>query len=163
IVPCLGLLTAVGLLWGRGFGWVELVLLLGMYALTALGITVGFHRLFTHRSFEAGGVTRFILAALRSMAVQSSLFHSFALHLTHRPPPPRPHAPPGQGAALCGLLRGLWHAPLGWMSQPAPPNWRHYVKDLRQDTPVRVASALFPLWVALGLLAPAALGWLLAG
>src|SRR4051812_38735407 len=66
IVPFVGLVAAIVLLWGRGFSWVDLGLLLGMYAGTALGITVGFHRLFTHRSFEANRVVQFILAAFGS-------------------------------------------------------------------------------------------------
>ena len=64
VLPFLGLAAAFALLWGRGFGWVELGLLGGMYALTALGITVGFHRLFTHRAFEAGRAVQFTLATL---------------------------------------------------------------------------------------------------
>src|SRR5579872_4829820 len=70
ILPFLGLVVAIVFLWGRGFSWVELGLLLGMYAVTAVGITVGFHRLFTHRSFETNRVVQFVLAALGSMAVQ---------------------------------------------------------------------------------------------
>jgi stearoyl-CoA desaturase (delta-9 desaturase) len=61
------------------------------------------------------------------------------------------------------MLRGLWHAHVGWLFRPAPPDLPHYVKDLRQDGATRVASALFPLWVAVGLLLPAALGGLLTG
>src|SRR5262249_25748815 len=73
IVPILGLVAAVVFLWGRGFSWVDLGLLLGMYAATAVGITVGFHRLFTHRSFETNRVVQFVLAALGTMAVQRPL------------------------------------------------------------------------------------------
>src|SRR5262249_51856443 len=70
ITPFAGLVAAAALLWGWGFSWVDLSLLLGMYLLTGLGITVGFHRLFTHRSLQAGRVVRFVLAALGSMAAQ---------------------------------------------------------------------------------------------
>src|SRR5258707_239262 len=60
IVPFLGLAAAVSLLWGWGFSWVPLGLLIGMYVAPALGVTVGFHRLFTHRSFETNAVVKFI-------------------------------------------------------------------------------------------------------
>jgi stearoyl-CoA desaturase (Delta-9 desaturase) len=73
IIPFLGLVAAAALLWGWGFRWLELGLLLGMYVLTALGITVGFHRLFTHKSFETNRVVQLILAVLGSMAVQGPL------------------------------------------------------------------------------------------
>ncbi len=166
VLPFAGLLGSIALLWGRGAGWVELGLLLGMYVLTALGITVGFHRLFTHRSFETGAATRFVLAALGSMAVEAPLLKWVAVHRRHHQHSDRPgdpHSPHGHGGGLRGVLRGVWHAHLGWLFRPDPPDLPHYVKDLRADTPVRVASALFPVWVALGLLAPAALGWWLAG
>src|SRR5262249_28927895 len=73
IVPFLGLLAAVVLLWGWGLSWVEMALLFGMYLLTGLGITVGYHRLFTHRSFETGRTVQFVLGVLGSMAVQGPL------------------------------------------------------------------------------------------
>jgi stearoyl-CoA desaturase (delta-9 desaturase) len=74
-----------------------------------------------------------------------------------------PHSPHHQGTGILGLLRGAWHAHLGWVFKPDPPNLSRYVKDLHQDGAVRVASALFPLWVAVGLVAPGVLGGLLSG
>jgi stearoyl-CoA desaturase (delta-9 desaturase) len=165
-VPFLGFVAAAVFLWGRGFRWVELALLLGMYALTGLGITVGFHRLFTHRAFETNRVVQFILAALGSMAIQGPLLRWVALHRRHHQHSDTsqdPHSPHHQGQGLVGLLRGAWHAHLGWVFRPDPPNLSHYVNDLYQDRPVRVASAMFPVWVSVGLLLPAVLGGLLAG
>src|SRR5438105_3730241 len=68
VIPFLGLVAAPFFLWGWGFSWTDLGLLLGMYVLTAIGITVGFHRLFVHRSFETNMVVKFTLAVLGSMA-----------------------------------------------------------------------------------------------
>ena len=79
----LGLGAAAAFLWGRGFSWIDLGLLLGMYFLTALGITVGFHRLFVHRSFETNAAVKFVLAALGSMAVQGSVLKWAAVHRRH--------------------------------------------------------------------------------
>ncbi len=166
ILPFAGLLAAVALLWGHGFRWVELGLLLGMYLLTALGITVGFHRLFTHRSFEASRMVQLILAALGSMAVEAPLLKWVAVHRRHHQhsdQPGDPHSPHGHGKGVLGLLRGVWHAHIGWLFRPEQPDLPRYVKDLYQDGPVRVVSALFPLWIGIGLLAPAVLGWLLTG
>jgi stearoyl-CoA desaturase (delta-9 desaturase) len=165
-VPFLGLVAAAVFLWGRGFRWVDLGLLLGMYLLTAVGITVGFHRLFTHRAFETNRVVQFILAALGSMALQGPLLKWVALHRRHHQHSDTredPHSPHHQGVGIAGLLRGAWHAHLGWIFRPDPPNLSRYVKDLYRDGPVRLASALFPLWVAVGLLVPAVLGGLLTG
>jgi stearoyl-CoA desaturase (delta-9 desaturase) len=153
-------------LWGWGFGWIELGLLLGMYALTAVGITVGFHRLFTHRSFETNEVVRFVLAVLGSMAVQGNLLKWVAIHRRHHQhsdEPDDPHTPHHSGRGLPGLVRGAWHAHVGWAFVPDPPHLSRYVKDLRRSPAIRVASALFPLWVVLGLALPAVMGWLAIG
>jgi len=166
VLPLLGLGAAAVFLWGWGFSWVELGLLLGLYALTALGITVGFHRLFTHHSFETYRVVKVVLGVLGSMAVEGSLLKWVALHRRHHQhsdQPGDPHSPHMHGAGVLGLLRGLWHAHLGWVFQADPPDLDHYVKDLRRSPLVRTVSALFILWVVLGLLVPAVLGGLLTG
>jgi stearoyl-CoA desaturase (Delta-9 desaturase) len=166
IVPLLGLAAAVGLLWGWGFRWVDLGLLLGMYVLTALGITVGFHRLFVHRSFETFTWVKFILAVLGSMAVQASLLSWVAHHRAHHQhsdTPEDPHTPHHSGKGVLGWLKGFWQAHIGWAFDPDRPGLSHYVKDLQRSPTLRVASALFPLWVVLGLAIPAVLGGLLTG
>ncbi len=152
------------MLWGWGFHWVDLGLLLGMYVLTSLGITVGFHRLFTHRSFETHGFIQFIFGVLGSMAVQGSLLKWVALHRRHHQcsdRPGDPHSPHQYGHGILGVLRGLWHAHLGWVFTADPPDLDHYVKDLRQSRLLSMVSSLFVVWVVLGLLIPAVLGGLL--
>ena len=139
-MPFLGLVAAVFFLWGWGFRWVDLGLLLGMYVLTALGITVGFHRLFTHRSFETNRVVQFVLGVLGSMAVQGPLLDWVALHRRHHQhsdAPDDPHSPHHQGRGVLGLLRGLWHAHVGWIfaARPAGPG------PLRQGPPPEPPAA----------------------
>jgi stearoyl-CoA desaturase (Delta-9 desaturase) len=164
IVPFAGLALAAVFLWGWGFSWVELGLLLGMYILTAIGITVGYHRLFTHRSFETNGVVQLILAVLGSMAVQGPLLKWVAMHRRHHQHSDQdedPHSPHTKGKGVLGLIRGMWHAHVGWVFSADPPDMSRYVKDLRQSRLLRAVSALFPLWVVVGLLVPTALGGLL--
>ena len=166
VLPLAGFGAAVASVWGWGFGWVDFGLLLGMYALSALGITVGFHRLFTHRSFETNVVVRFVLAALGSMAVQGSVLRWVAQHRRHHrhsDTPDDPHTPHHHGRGLVGLLRGFWHAHIGWAFKPDAAGLDRYVADLRKLASVRVASALFPLWIVLGLAIPAVLGGVLTG
>jgi len=161
LVPLLGVIAAPFFLWGWGFHWTDLGLLLGMYVLTALGITVGFHRLFVHRSFETFLWVKFIWAVLGSMAVQGSLFQWVGMHRRHHQysdTPDDPHSPQHEGHGVLGLLRGFWHAHIGWFFGPDPPDLDRYVKDLSASRTLRVASYLFPLWVALGLVLPAVLG-----
>lgn len=164
VVPFLGLVAAPFFLWGWGFTWVDFGLLLGMYLLTALGITVGFHRLFTHRSFETYTWLKVNFTALGSMAVQGPMLKWVAVHRRHHQhsdTPDDPHSPHHHGRGLAGLLRGAWHAHIGWFFHRDPDDLTHYVQDLRRSTALRVASALFLLWVALGLVLPAVLGGLL--
>ena len=166
IGPFFGLVAAIISFWGWGFRWSDLVLLLAMYVTTVLGVTVGFHRLFTHRAFETTRAVQFVFAVLGSMAVQGPLLQWVALHRRHHQHADHaddPHSPHHQGSGVWGVVKGLWHAHLGWMFEPKPPDLQRYVKDLRQSKLLRVASALFPLWVAVGLLIPAGIGWLLVG
>ena len=166
ILPLVGFVAAVASLWGRGFHWVDGGLLLGMYALTAVGITVGYHRLFCHRAFETNRVVQFVLAILGSMAVEGPLLKWVAVHRRHHQHSDAredPHSPHEHGDGFFAVWRGLWHAHVGWFFRPDPPNLPHYVQDLHQSRTLRIASALFPLWVTLGVLIPAALGGLLTG
>jgi stearoyl-CoA desaturase (Delta-9 desaturase) len=166
VLPFLGLAAAGVLLWGWGFSWVHLGLLLGMYVLSALGITVGYHRHFTHRSFETYRPVQFLLGALGSMAAEGPLLRWVAFHRRHHQHSDTqddPHTPHHQGNGFFGLVRGFWFAHLGWVFKPDPPNLSRYVKDLQQSVLLRRVSALFPVWVALGLLIPAVLGGVLTG
>ncbi|HZU35993.1 MAG TPA: acyl-CoA desaturase [Gemmataceae bacterium] len=166
VLPLLGVGSIAVFLWGWGFSWTDLGLLLGMYVLTALGITVGFHRLFVHRSFQTYPIIQFVLGVLGSMAVEGSLFHWVGLHRRHHQHSDRPgdpHSPHLHGEGIRGLLRGLWHAHLGWFFDPDPPDLDRYFKDLQQSRMLRTVSALFPVWLALGLLLPGVLGGVITG
>src|SRR6476660_5968802 len=136
ILSFLGFVAVIVSLWGWGFHWVDCGLLLGMYVLTAVGITVGYHRLFTPRAFETNGTVPFVLAVLGSMAVEGPLMKWVAIHRCHHQHSDMhedPHSPHEQGDGFLGLLRGLWHAHMGWFFETDPPNLPHYVKDLHQS------------------------------
>jgi stearoyl-CoA desaturase (Delta-9 desaturase) len=164
IVPIVGVVAAPLIVWGWGFRWTDLGLLLILYTLTGLGITVGFHRLFVHRSFETNALVKLVLAILGSMAVEGPLFRWVGMHRRHHQHADMvgdPHSPHSYGGGVLGVLRGIWHAHIGWLFDPEPLDLDRYIQDLSQSRMLRVASALFPLWVALGLLIPAILGGLL--
>ena len=164
ILPFFGFLTALVSFWGWYLGWVELVLLFSMYMLTVLGITVGFHRLFTHKAFETSGVVQCILAILGSMAVQGPLLKWVALHRYHHQHSDTPndvHSPHHHDKGILGFLRGEWHAHIGWFFEPDPPDLYRYVKDLSRSKMLRTISVLFPLWVAIGLFIPALIAGLI--
>lgn len=83
LIPVLGSITAIGLLWHTSIGLVEVILFMSMYALTLLGVEVGFHRYFSHRSFQTTPVIRIILAILGSMAAQGGVIFWVAHHRRH--------------------------------------------------------------------------------
>ncbi|CAG0978732.1 stearoyl-CoA desaturase (Delta-9 desaturase) [Phycisphaerales bacterium] len=166
VVPLIGLVTAVALLWGTGFSWVHLGLLVGGYVLTALGITVGYHRFFTHKSFETNAVVKAVLGVLGSMAVEGSIMHWVATHRRHHQHSDRdsdPHSPNTHGGGLWEMIKGVYHAHIGWFFTPAPVNMERYVPDLAADGVTRWVSRLFPLWVALGLLIPGGIALAITG
>lgn len=166
VLPFAGLIAAVVLLWGAAFNGVYLVLLLAMYAATGLGVTVGFHRLFTHRSFKTPRVVELILAALGSMAAEGPLLEWAAVHRRHHQHSDEcgdPHSPHVHGRGLRAMARGLWHSHMGWLFSTRSRDFARYVEDLRRDPLIRRASNLFPFWVLLGLAIPAAIGGVWTG
>jgi stearoyl-CoA desaturase (delta-9 desaturase) len=164
LAPLGGLIVAMALAWGWGFGWVELGLLFGMYVVTGLGITVGFHRLFTHRSFETGRVLTAVLGILGSMALEGPVIRWVAFHRRHHQmsdKPGDPHSPHNHGEGVWATLRGFVDAHMGWMLRSPDAGLSRYATDLRQSRLVRVISALFPVWVLVSMLLPAAMGGLI--
>jgi stearoyl-CoA desaturase (delta-9 desaturase) len=156
-----GVVAAAFLLWGWGFGWVDFGLLLGLYLLSMIGITVGFHRLFAHRSFQANRLVQFVLGALGSMAFQGPLIDWVGRHRVHHhfsDDEGDPHSPHMHGGGLWGFLRGFWHAHIGWAFSPMAEGMERYAGDLSRNRMIRVVSALFPLWALLGLLIPTIVG-----
>ena len=119
VLPPVGLVVAIVLLWNRMVGPVELAILAAGYLLAGVGITVGYHRLFTHRSFRTHGAVRYAFAILGQFAVEGNVVSWVANHRKHHQFSDRdgdPHSPnAGYGDGFVGGLRGLWHAQTGWL------------------------------------------------
>jgi stearoyl-CoA desaturase (delta-9 desaturase) len=168
ILPFAAFAAAIVLLWNSVVGWTDLAILAGMYVVTALGITVGYHRMLTHRAFDAPRPVRYGLAAVGSMAVQGSVIDWVADHRKHHAfadeegDPHSPHHDHGSG--FRGALRGLWYAHMGWLfeTQGAAAK-RRYTPDLLKDPGMRVLTKAFPLLILAGLAIPFGLGLLLTG
>ncbi|MEV4759358.1 acyl-CoA desaturase [Micromonospora sp. NPDC049559] len=166
VVPLLALLVAVPVAWGWGLGWVDVGLAAFFYVVTCLGVTVGFHRYFTHGAFKAGRGVRIALAVLGSMAVQGPVLHWVADHRRHHAFADRegdPHSPWLFGTSPAALARGFWHAHMGWLLDRDLTNQQRFAPDLLADRDLRLVQRLFgPLTVAT-LLLPAVLGGVLTG
>jgi stearoyl-CoA desaturase (delta-9 desaturase) len=168
VVPPAALSVAGWLAWGGSLRWQDLVVLAITYTLTGLGITVGYHRLFTHRSFKTTRLVRALLAVFGSMAVEGPVLEWVATHRKHHRFSDRagdPHSPHVDHApGFSGALRGLWHAHVGWMLRGKEmANPARYAKDLLSDRDLRLISRTFPLWVLAGLALPFGLGVALTG
>jgi stearoyl-CoA desaturase (delta-9 desaturase) len=167
-VPALGVLSAMGLLWGVAFHPVDLVLFLGLYLVCAFGTTIGFHRYFTHRGFECGPVLKGTLAILGCMTMQGPLIQWVSDHRKHHALSDRegdPHSPHvGHGDGPLAAVKGLFHAHLGWMfANLGLEDARTYGRDLREDRLLRAIDRLYLLWVALSLGIPFAIGYAVGG
>ena len=166
--PPAALAVVAWLSWGAMLHWQDLVVLAITYTLTGLGITVGYHRLFTHRSFKTGRAMRALLAVLGSMAVEGPVIEWVATHRKHHrfsDLPGDPHSPHvGQAPGWRGALRGLAHAHIGWIFRGQDrANPARYAKDLLADRDLRFISRTFPLWALAGLALPFGLGFALTG
>jgi stearoyl-CoA desaturase (Delta-9 desaturase) len=154
--------------WGGALRWPDLVVLGIVYPLTGLGVTVGFHRLLTHRSFKTSAPVRALLAVMGSMAVEGPVIEWVANHRKHHrfsDQPGDPHSPHVDRApGWRGALAGLFHAHVGWILEgDALADRQRYAKDLSADPVVSFVDRTFLVWVLAGLALPFGLGVALAG
>ncbi|WP_308259333.1 acyl-CoA desaturase [Pseudonocardia sp. H11422] len=161
VIPMLALAVAVPLVWGWGLTWLDIGLALGFYILSGLGVTVGFHRCFTHRAFTAHRIVRSALAIAGSLSMQGDVITWVADHRRHHAYADKegdPHSPWLFGTSPTALARGFWHAHTGWLFGRDQTNAARFTPDLLADRDIVRISRQFPLWTIVGLLAPAALG-----
>lgn len=168
VVPLALLGFAGWLAWGGALHWQDLAVLAITYTLTVVGVTVGYHRLFTHRSFKTTRSVRALLAILGSAAVEGPVIEWVSTHRKHHRFTDRtgdPHSPHTEdGVGFTGALRGLFHAHVGWMFRGIDrANPKRYAKDLLGDPVINAINRTFPLWVLAGLLIPFGLGVALTG
>lgn len=161
--PLLGLIVGIVLLWNKnspiGIGWPELVAMIIMYAICGYGVTIGFHRLLTHRAFETYRPLRLALAIMGSSAGQGMCIRWCATHRRHHQVSDRegdPHSPHLHGGeGLWHQLKGMFHAHVFWCFDADCPDTARSIKDLTDDKALLLIDQLYFFWVALGCLIPA--------
>jgi stearoyl-CoA desaturase (Delta-9 desaturase) len=163
-IPFVAFIAAIVLFWDNGVGWHDLALFAVFYLLTGFGVTVGFHRMLTHRAFITSKPVEYLFATLGSMSVQGPVIAWVADHRKHHAhadeegDPHSPHVGEGSG------LRGLIHAHVGWLLiDQGTARKRKYAADLLDDRGMRTISRAFPLIVVAGLALPALAGYLITG
>jgi stearoyl-CoA desaturase (delta-9 desaturase) len=160
VIPFVGLVGTIVALWGWGFTWTHLFVMLAMYLGTGFGVTIGYHRLFTHKSFETSRVMQAIFAVLGSMAVEGPVFKWVAQHRMHHQHSDEehdPHSPHLHGHGFVGLIKGLWHSHVGWLFVKDYCNLSKYIPDLMASRALTWISKTFTVWVVIGLLLPTVL------
>ena len=165
VFPPFALVAVMILAWNSYFGWLDLTMMGVMYLLTGLGITVGYHRLYTHKSFATRGAVAAFFAVCGSMASQGPVIWWSAIHRKHHQhsdqhgDPHSPHA--GCAPGIIGTLKGFVYAHMGWLFADLRADMRRFVPDLLADkTTVRI-NELFPVIVLAGLIIPAIIGGLI--
>lgn len=150
-----------------GVTLIDVVLFATLYFVTAAGITVGYHRFFTHRAFSAGPVVTALLAIAGSMAIQGPILEWVSDHRCHHASSDAegdPHSPVGHGSGFWSVLRGFYHAHVGWLGRTqgsAEP--QRYARDLLEIRSIRVIDKMFGVFALLGLALPFAVGYLVDG
>jgi stearoyl-CoA desaturase (delta-9 desaturase) len=168
VVPVFALGLVAWQLWDVALGWNDVFVFLAMYILTGFGITVGFHRLFTHRSFKTKRPLRILLAVLGSMAIEGPIIAWVADHRKHHAFSDRlgdPHSPHvAHGHGLRGALRGLAHAHVGWLFIHNQRGRKtRYAPDLMRDPDIAWIDRTFIWWAGGGILMSFGLGFLFGG
>jgi stearoyl-CoA desaturase (delta-9 desaturase) len=166
ILPFAGLAVAVAMVWGHGIGLTDVLLAVGLYLITGFGVTVGFHRLLTHRSFTASPWLRITLAIAGSMSFQGDVIGWVATHRRHHAftdCPGDPHSPYRYGTGAVSQLRGLFDAHMGWLFRDDPTPAGRYAPDLVADPAINRVGRAFPVLCAVSLILPFGAGWALGG
>jgi stearoyl-CoA desaturase (Delta-9 desaturase) len=166
VAPLVGLIAGVLSLWGWGLTVADVVAFGVLYAFTGLGVTIGYHRLFTHRSFDAARPVRAGLAVAGSMSLQGSVISWVATHRRHHAYADKegdPHSPHLETAGVGAVFKGLWHAHLGWLFSPEKTSAQRWAPDLLKDRDLTRIDKAFPPLAIASLALPAVAGLLLTG
>ncbi|MEN3263697.1 acyl-CoA desaturase [Pseudonocardia sp.] len=163
ILPLLALAAAVPLAWGWGLSWLDIGLAGAFYVVSGLGVTVGFHRYFTHGSFKAKRPLRIALAVAGSIAFQGGVIGWVADHRRHHAFSDKdgdPHSPWLFGSGPAAVVRGFWHSHMGWLLGRDRTNARRFAPDLLADRDVVAVDRLFLVLAVASLGLPALIGGL---
>ena len=166
LLPVAGLLAVCSTLLGNTVSVLNISLLVGFYLFTGMGLTAGFHRLFTHRSFVANRPLRIALAVAGSMSFEGGMISWVAAHRRHHAftdAPGDPHSPYAYGDGLQQQIRGAVHAHVGWLFRGEASPVEQYAPDLAADPTMRAIDRAFPLFCIVSLGLPALIGYAVTG
>ena len=163
IVPFVAMIAAVPVAWGWGLSWRDIVIGVVFYFVACLGVTVGYHRHFTHGAFKAKPWLRVVMAAAGSLAIQGPVIPWVADHRRHHAYSDRegdPHSPWRYGMSVGALSKGFFYAHVGWLFDRDETNAQRFAPDLLADKAIRRVDRMFMPLVLVSILGPAVIGGL---
>jgi stearoyl-CoA desaturase (Delta-9 desaturase) len=166
LIPLAALVAAIPLLWGQWITWRDVIIAAVMYAISGHGVTIGFHRYFTHRGFKASRPVRIALAVAGQLAIEGPVIRWVADHRRHHAFSDRagdPHSPWRFGTSGAALARGIWHAHVGWLFDVEQTDQRRYAPDMLDDPDIVRISRSFAACAFVSLALPALVGGLWGG
>lgn len=162
-VPLLAVIAAIPVAWGGFLSWTDVIIAFAFYAITAMGITVGFHRYFTHGSFKSNRGLKIMLAIAGSMALEGNIAQWVADHRKHHKFSDEvgdPHSPWKYGKTKRAVAKGMIWAHVGWLFDDNQSNIKQYAPDIVADRDLDRIARAFPWVVAASLFLPAIVGGL---
>jgi stearoyl-CoA desaturase (delta-9 desaturase) len=166
VIPLIAVAFALPIAWGGWLSWLDITLAIGLWLLTAGGITIGYHRYFTHGSFKANRTVKIILAVFGSLAIEGSLDQWVADHRKHHKFSDEvgdPHSPWRFGTSKKAIGKGLLYSHVGWLFDDDNTGIDKYAPDIAADKDLNWISKHFSVFVISSLLLPAVLGGLITG
>lgn len=163
VIPLIGTIAAIWIAFKYGVSWLDLILCAVLYTFTMMGISLGYHRHFSHRSFKAATPIRVILAIAGSTAAQGSVVYWVSNHRRHHQYTDKPgdiHSPYVDDEREMGFWEGFWHSHMGWTFDHKMTNALMYAKDLYRDQTIARVNRMYYVWVLGGLIVPALIGGL---
>ncbi len=163
VIPLLAVIAAIPVAWGGWLGWTDVIIAAVFYTISAVGITVGFHRMFTHGSFKAPRPVRIAFAAAGSMAIEGNIAQWVADHRLHHSRSDEegdPHSPWRFGTTKRAIAKGLVFAHVGWLFDGGQTSIARYAPDIAADKDLARIARFFPAFVLASLFLPAVIGGL---
>lgn len=165
LIPTIALPLGIYQLFAGDVSWIDFALFLVFFIVSLMGISVGFHRLFAHRTFKAGRFVKWFLGIAGSMTWQGNLLNWAAEHRIHHALSDKIgdfHSPffRQDGTAIKTKLSQFTHSHFLWFFRRVNKDKYKVVRDLMRDKALMYIDRHYLLWSLISLLIPGLLGWL---
>ena len=154
IIPLIGIFGTSIYVYYNGIVWQEPVLLLVFWFISGMGITMGYHRLFAHKSFKTNSFVEWILMIFGSLAFENTILKWVSDHRKH-------HNLSDTKDDPYSIMEGFWHAHVGWIIKNTPEEQSRIkgVKDLESKSAIKFQNKYyFHIGIIVGFIFPLIVG-----